>query len=136
MPMMAQLLPTPPGGWAEQSQAVWTHSRYAGQITQALCVEAQAAHFRRGRDTAAQTSGSLFWQLNSEWPGGSKSSLEYSGGWKALHHHAQRFYAPFAASAFLTDRYRNFSVHLANDNHAASECEIGGLHKQPFLPPG
>ena len=43
-------------------------------------MQAQAEHVRRGRDTAAQTSGLLVWQLNSEWPGASKSSLEYAGG--------------------------------------------------------
>ena len=128
LPMLTKLLPLPPGGWAQQSLAVWRHSLYAGQVAQALCVEAQAAHLRRGRDTAAQTGGSLFWQLNSEWPGGSKSSLEHDGGWKVLMHHAQRFYAPFAASAFLTNRYGNYSVHLANDRsrplHARWELEV------------
>eukprot|EP01050_Picozoa_sp_SAG11_P005490 SAG11_NODE_389_length_9870_cov_7.646812_4_plen_813_part_00 len=119
LPMLAQLLPIPPGGWEQQSVAVWRHSLYAGQVAQALCVEAQATHLRRGRDTYAQTAGSLFWQINSEWPGGSKSSLEYDGGWKVLHHHATRFYAPFVASAFLTDHYQNFSVHLANDRRTA-----------------
>ena len=122
IPMMTELLPLPPGGWAQQSLAVWRHSLYAGQVAQALCVEAQAAHLRRGRDTDAQTGGSLFWQMNSEWPGGSKSSLEYDGGWKVLMHHAQHFYAPFAASAFLTDRYGNFSVHLANDRSRALQA--------------
>ena len=119
LPMMRTLLPLPPGGWANQSAETWRHSLYAGQIAQALCVQAQAEHLRRGRDTSAQTSGSLFWQLNSEWPGASKSSLQYDGDWKALHFFAQRFYAPFAASAFLTDRYANISVALANDGRAA-----------------
>jgi hypothetical protein len=65
-PMMSRLLPTPRGGWETQSVGIWRQSLYAGQIAQALCVQAQAEHLRRGRDTAAQTAGSLFWQLNSE----------------------------------------------------------------------
>ena len=119
LPMMQTLLPLPPGSWANQSIETWRHSLYAGQVAQALCVQAQAEHLRRGRDTAAQTSGSLFWQLNSEWPGGSKSSLQYDGDWKALHFFAKRFYAPFAASSYLLDHYRNYSVAVANDGRVA-----------------
>jgi beta-galactosidase/beta-glucuronidase len=92
-------------GWAAQGRAVWRQSLYTGQVAQALCVQAQAEHLRRGRDTPAQTGGSLFWQLNSEWPGASKSSLQYDGGWKALHHFAARFYAPFRLSAWLSEGY-------------------------------
>jgi hypothetical protein len=66
-PMMSLLLPTPSGsaGWETQTSDVWRHSLYMGQVAQGLCVKAQAEHLRRGRDTAAQTAGSLFWQLNS-----------------------------------------------------------------------
>jgi hypothetical protein len=118
-PMMKTLLPLPRGGWVNQSATTWRHSLYAGQIAQALCVGAQAEWLRRGRDTASQTSGSLFWQLNSEWPGASKSSLEYDGGWKALHHFAERFYAPFSATAWVTNAYQNVSFALANDGREA-----------------
>jgi hypothetical protein len=69
-PMMSQLLPTPsgvaaPDGWETQTAVIWRHSLYVGQVVQGLCVQAQAEHLRRGRDTSAQTAGSLFWQLNS-----------------------------------------------------------------------
>jgi hypothetical protein len=94
---------------------VWRQSLYSGQITQALCIQAQAEHFRRGRDTPAQTAGYLIWQLNSEWPGASKSSLQYDGGWKALHHFAARFNEPFHLSGYLTERYHTVNLHLAND---------------------
>ena len=94
---------------------VWKQSLYSGQITQALCIQAQAEHFRRGRDTPAQTAGYLVWQLNSEWPGASKSSLQYDGGWKALHHFAARFNEPFHLSGYLTDLYHTVNLHLAND---------------------
>ena len=115
-PMLERLLPSYSSkGWAEQSAIVWRQSLYASQITQALCVQAQAEHLRRGRDTPAQTAGSLFWQLNSEWAGASKSSLQYDGGWKALHHFAARFYEPFHLSGYLTEHYRTVNLHLAND---------------------
>ena len=115
-PMQERLLPSYSSkGWDDQSLTVWRQSLYSGQITQALCIQAQAEHFRRGRDTPAQTAGYLVWQLNSEWPGASKSSLQYDGGWKALHHFSARFNEPFHLSGYLTDRYHTVNLHLAND---------------------
>ena len=43
--------------------------------------------------------GTLFWQLNDNWPVASWSSIEYGGKWKPLQHLARRFYAPVAAVA-------------------------------------
>jgi beta-mannosidase len=36
--------------------------------------------------------GTLYWQLNDNWPVASWSSLEYGGRWKQLHYHARRFF--------------------------------------------
>jgi beta-mannosidase len=38
--------------------------------------------------------GTLYWQLNDNWPVCSWASLEYGGRWKLLHYMARRFYAP------------------------------------------
>ena len=43
--------------------------------------------------------GTLFWQLNDNWPVASWSSIEYGGKWKPLQHLAKRFYAPVAVVA-------------------------------------
>ena len=43
--------------------------------------------------------GTLYWQLNDNWPVASWSSVEYGGKWKPLHHLARRFYAPVAVVA-------------------------------------
>ena len=40
--------------------------------------------------------GTLYWQLNDNWPVSSWSSIEYGGKWKHLHYHARRFYDPVA----------------------------------------
>ena len=38
--------------------------------------------------------GTLYWQLNDNWPVASWSSIEYGGKWKPLHYAAKRFYEP------------------------------------------
>jgi beta-mannosidase len=43
--------------------------------------------------------GTLFWQLNDNWPVASWSSIEYGGKWKPVQHMARRFYAPVAVVA-------------------------------------
>ena len=40
--------------------------------------------------------GTLFWQLNDDWPVASWSSIEYGGKWKSVQHMARRFFAPVA----------------------------------------
>ena len=43
--------------------------------------------------------GTLYWQLNDNWPVASWSSIEYGGKWKPLHYLAKRFYSPVAVVA-------------------------------------
>lgn len=43
--------------------------------------------------------GTLYWQLNDTWPVVSWSSLEYGGGWKAVHHIARRFHPDVLVTA-------------------------------------
>ena len=43
--------------------------------------------------------GTLYWQLNDNWPVSSWSSIEYGGKWKPLHYAAKRFFAPVAVVA-------------------------------------
>ena len=40
--------------------------------------------------------GTLFWQLNDNWPVASWSSIEYGGKWKPVQYMARRFFAPLA----------------------------------------
>jgi beta-mannosidase len=69
---------------------------YLTQVLQAEAVRTGVEFWRRNRRC---TGGTLYWQLNDCWPVASWSSLDYFGGWKALHYAARRFYAPVLLSA-------------------------------------
>lgn len=69
---------------------------YLSQIQQGLAIKTAVEHWRRQKPYCM---GSIYWQLNDIWPVASWSSLEYGGGWKALHYMAKRFYQPVLVSA-------------------------------------
>lgn len=64
---------------------------YLSQVQQAVAIKTAAEGWRAPRP---RCMGALYWQLNDVWPVASWSSLEHGGRWKALHHHARRFYQP------------------------------------------
>ena len=68
---------------------------YLSQVLQALAIKYGVEHWRRNR---GQCMGSLFWQLNDNWPVVSWSAVDYAGRYKMLHYAARRFYAPEAGS--------------------------------------
>ncbi len=71
---------------------------YLSQLNQAHCMQVGVEHYRR---LMPRCMGALYWQLNDCWPVASWSSIEFTGRWKALHHVARRFFAPFAVSAHV-----------------------------------
>lgn len=87
---------------------------YLTQCMQALCMQVQTEHYRRGRGEQAQTMGAIYWQLNSIWQAPSWSSLEYGGRWKLLHYFAKRFFEPVLVSSVEhpSDQY---SVYIVSD---------------------
>jgi beta-mannosidase len=70
---------------------------YLSQVQQALAIKTAVEHWRHLRPTCM---GTLYWQLNDNWPVCSWSSLEYGGKWKLLHYAARKFHAPVLVSAF------------------------------------
>ena len=68
---------------------------YLSQVLQGMAIKYGVEHWRRQR---GQCMGSLFWQLNDNWPVVSWSAVDYFGRYKMLHYVARRFYAPTACS--------------------------------------
>lgn len=64
---------------------------YLSQVQQGLAIHTAVTAWRALKP---HCMGALYWQLNDTWPVCSWSSLDHGGGWKLLHHMAQRFYAP------------------------------------------
>jgi beta-mannosidase len=62
---------------------------YVSQVLQAEGIKVGAEHLRR---IMPHNMGSLYWQLDDDWPVASWSSIDYYGRWKALQYYARRFY--------------------------------------------
>ena len=93
---------------------------YLSQVQQALAIKTAVEHWRHLRPTCM---GTLYWQLNDNWPVCSWSSLEYGGKWKLLHHAARRFYAPTIVSAFQRPD-RTVEVWLTSDTLQSQKAAV------------
>ena len=60
------------------------------QFQQAMGIKMAVDGWRAQRP---RCMGTLYWQLNDNWPVASWSSIEYGGKWKPLHYVAKRFFA-------------------------------------------
>lgn len=86
------------------------HLLYASQILQGMAIKSGVDHWRRHR---GRCMGTLYWQINDDWPAPSWSSIDYFGRWKALHYMAKKFYAPFAIS--MNREADHMKVYLENE---------------------
>ena len=73
---------------------------YLSQVQQAVAMKTGVEYWRFLKPVCM---GTLYWQLNDNWPVASWSSIDYYGHWKQLHYHARRFYAPVLAGAIVRD---------------------------------
>jgi len=83
---------------------------YVSQILQGLAIQSGVEHFRRNR---GRCMGTLYWQMNDNWPVASWSGIDYYGRWKALHYMAKHFYAPVAVS--INCEGHKVTPYLVND---------------------
>lgn len=85
---------------------------YASQLLQGMAIKSGVEHWRRNR---GRCMGTLYWQLNDNWPVASWSSIDYYGRWKALHYMAKDFYEPLAGSVFREENTNVVQVYLQNE---------------------
>lgn len=97
------------------------HVLYLSQVQQALAIRTAVEAWRH---LQPRCMGTLYWQLNDNWPVASWSSIEYGGKWKHLHHHARRFYAPVAVMVTPADKdNRTIEVWAVNDRNVSAKAE-------------
>jgi beta-mannosidase len=91
---------------------------YLSQVQQALAIKAAVEYWRHLRPVCM---GTIYWQLNDNWPVASWSSIDYFGRWKQLHYQAKRFFAPIIISSFQ-NKSGEVEVWVTNDLPADAEC--------------
>lgn len=89
---------------------------WLSQLQQALAIKLGVEFWRHQMPTCM---GTLYWQLNDNWPVASWSSIEYGGKWKQLHHHSRRFFQPAIVTAFQTKD----AVQIWAVNDQAQPCQ-------------
>lgn len=99
---------------------------YASQVLQGMAIKSGVDHWRRNR---GRCMGSLYWQINDNWPVASWSSIDYFGRWKALQYMAVKFYAPIAGSLRVTEDAVEF--YLTNETDRALSYSVT-LNRQDF----
>lgn len=92
---------------------------YVTQILQGMAIKSGVEHWRRNR---GRCMGTIYWQLNDNWPVASWASIDYYGRWKALHYLAAKFYAPVAVSIQKTEDF--VSVYLENETLSEQQCRV------------
>ena len=100
---------------------------YLSQVQQAIAIKTAVEGWRAQRP---RCMGTLYWQLNDDWPVASWSSLEYGGKWKHLHHQARRFYAPLAVVGVPALRRDQVRVEIPGDGDpvvVGSICEAANV---------
>lgn len=92
---------------------------YVTQVLQGMAIKSGVDHWRRNR---GRCMGTLYWQINDNWPVASWASIDYYGRWKALHYMAAKFYAPVAISIQKTEDF--ICVYLENETFAKQYCNV------------
>ena len=98
---------------------------YVTQVLQAIAVRSGVEHWRR---CYPRCMGTLYWQINDNWPVASWASLDYYGRWKPLHYMAVNFYAPAAGSIYRTvgsdGSFTGISAHVQNESPANVTAKV------------
>ncbi len=85
---------------------------YLSQVQQGLAIKTAVDYWR---SLKPRCMGTVYWQLNDTWPVASWASLDYGGGWKALHYMARRFFQPVDVAVIPDDVTGSVSISAVND---------------------
>ncbi len=85
---------------------------YLSQIQQGLAIRTAVDYWR---SLKPHCMGTLYWQLNDTWPVASWASLDYGGGWKAMHYMARRFFQPVTIAAIPSGDGKEVRFSMVND---------------------
>jgi beta-mannosidase len=92
---------------------------FVSQVSQAEAMRHGIEHLRRNRGISM---GTLYWQLNDNWPVASWSSIDYYGRWKALHYVARRSYHNILLSSCI--KGDKTQIHLSNESRENIKGEL------------
>jgi beta-mannosidase len=84
---------------------------YLSQVQQATAMKMAIEYYRT---LLPHCMGTLYWQLNDNWPVASWSSIDYTGKWKLLHYAAKHFYNPALPIAYQKEPGK-VEVYVVND---------------------
>ena len=93
---------------------------YISQVLQGIAIKEGVEHWRRNRD---RCMGSIYWQLNDNWPVASWAGIDYYGRWKALQYMARHFYADILGSLEITEDF-SCTPYVQNETFTGSETEV------------
>lgn len=85
---------------------------WVSQIQQGMAMKYACEHWRR---SMPRGMGTLYWQLNDNWPVASWSSIDYHGRWKATQYMAKNFFAPLMISGLEDPEKGTVEVHVTSD---------------------
>ena len=104
------------------------------QFQQAMAIQMAVDAWRSEQP---RCMGTLFWQLNDNWPVASWSSIEYGGKWKPLHYLAKRFFEPVhvtLAPDGMVKVVNDTDRHIEGDVLAIFHPFDGGAEEKMLLP--
>ncbi len=84
---------------------------YLSQVQQAMAMKTAIEYWRTLRP---HCMGTLYWQLNDNWPVASWSSIDYTGKWKLLHYSAKQFFAPTLPITYMEEKGK-VEVYVVHD---------------------
>ena len=93
---------------------------YISQVLQGMAIKEGVEHWRRNR---GRCMGTIYWQLNDNWPVASWASIDYYGRWKALQYMARHFYADILGSLKVSEGHL-YTPYVQNETFKTSQTQM------------